>query len=142
MTLGCQPQFHPMIRDGSKPFTIRAYRNGDRQWRAGDTVHLFEKPRQKGMKLIAEFRCTAVQDIMISRLGAVAIADTLLSEDEKDLLAWKDGFRPAGSTETNCAGCFALMLRFWNRHKLRKKEWFYGNIIHWKYDPKGVAPIK
>lgn len=46
----------------------------------------------------------------------------------KDLFAWQDGFRPAGSTADNPGEAFALMLDFWKQtHSLP----FVGTITYW-----------
>jgi hypothetical protein len=51
-----------------------------------------------------------------------------LTDAEKDVLAWKDGFRPEGSSLHNPAGAFALMMDFWrDSHDFP----FVGNIIYW-----------
>lgn len=48
---------------------------------------------------------------------------------DKDRLAWKDGFRPAGSTLEEPTGAFALMMDFWREsHDFP----FVGNIIYWE----------
>ncbi len=53
---------------------------------------------------------------------------TLLSCD-KDRLAWKDGFRPPGSSLDNPTGAFSLMMDFWrDSHAFP----FVGNIIYWE----------
>lgn len=57
------------------------------------------------------------------------IPANVLTLYERDQLAWKDGFRPEGSTIENSVGCFILMLRYWRQmHDLP----FVGNLIHWK----------
>jgi hypothetical protein len=58
-----------------------------------------------------------------------------LNEQEKEELAWRDGFRPEGTTFETPTGCFASMLQFWSKtHDLP----FVGNIIHW--DPSKDHP--
>lgn len=52
----------------------------------------------------------------------------ILNSAQKDALAWKDGFRVAGSTLNNPAGCFELMYRWWSQtHSLP----FVGQLIKW-----------
>lgn len=51
-----------------------------------------------------------------------------LTEPEKDLLAWRDGFRPEGSSLYKTAGAFKMMMDFWRESHVFP---FVGNIIYW-----------
>ncbi|MDH7463993.1 hypothetical protein QEG73_22010 [Chitinophagaceae bacterium 26-R-25] len=54
---------------------------------------------------------------------------SILSSKERDEFAWKDGFRPEGTTLKNCQGSYELMLRFWQQtHDL---PWV-GDVILWE----------
>lgn len=143
MLLGFQPRFHAMIRDGSKTHSIRAKRAGRRDWRVGDRVDCYGDARRKTMFLIARFECTRVEDFEITAAGRVLIDGAELSHDEKDQLAWRDGFRYDHleiKRELARVCCFELMLRFWDIHNgLQKKKRWRGQIIHWKYEAKGLA---
>lgn len=49
-----------------------------------------------------------------------------LAEDELQALAWRDGFRPEGSTEANPGDAFRLMMSFWTGRLP-----FEGTVYHW-----------
>lgn len=146
-------QFVPFVKDGSKPHTIRARRRRQ-SIKKGDTCYLYFGMRTKHCTKLREEFCTDVRTIMIGHLlgkPTIAIFDkrlsdqdfealqagllnldehqiNVLSDKEKNELAWRDGFRPDGSSLSNCTGSFDLMIRFWNQtHSLP----FYGDIIYW-----------
>lgn len=52
-----------------------------------------------------------------------------LTEGEKNALAWRDGFRPPGSTVDAPGGAFRMMLAFWDGRLP-----FEGLILHWGAD--------
>jgi hypothetical protein len=51
MILGFKDRFVPLVKEGSKTHSIRAY-GGRRPWRVGDRADCCARPRQKGMRLI------------------------------------------------------------------------------------------
>lgn len=145
-------QFVPYVEEGSKPHTIRARRKNFAK--KGDMLYLYFGMRTKFCRKIREESCTDVRTIFIGYLFkkvAIGICNKrlddfeleelkagkidlneigfkILSDVETNRLAWRDGFRPEGSSYYNTAGCFDLMMRFWNTtHELP----FYGDIIYW-----------
>lgn len=151
MNLGFQAQFVPFVEDGSKTHTIRA----DKRWKVGMRADLYAESRRRkvfdaegrqtaGMRLLFRAVVTKVEEIEIwySRGPQVAIDGIALFDSERDLLAWRDGFRHrtlAKPTDTfsvvspATVGCFDLMMDFWAKtHNLAAKP-FHGQIIHWDY---------
>lgn len=164
-------QFCRYVLDGTKPHTIRAYRNYPVS--AGDTLSLYFGMRTKECQLLRRVKCTEVKTIAITDRGTVVmvecprldpaeveglkiallLSDALsisevdiydydkgckrhsrpLSETEKNVLAWKDGFRPEGTRLHKPTGAFSHMMDFWREsHELP----FVGNIIYW--DPHNL----
>lgn len=116
-----QPRFVPFILDGRKKHTIRAPRaNPDKP---GNTLHLYTGLRTKKAKLLMRAICVKIEFIEIG-MSAEEVEDgfpvwvdgNLLSQDEKTLLAQRDGFDD-----------FPHMRDFW-----RNRLPFRGHIIHWK----------
>lgn len=136
MLLGFKRQFAPYVLDGTKTHTIRGIRKNAPK--IGETCHCYVDPRQKSMKLLGRWPCVKVQSIRIDR-ARVWIDDVELDRSEKDLLAWRDGFRFDGTVMELCdpplakeTGCFInLMLAFWA--KTHGGEAFEGQMIHWDY---------
>lgn len=132
MILGFKDQFVPFVKDGSKTHTIR----GGARWKAGMRADLYARPRQKDMRLLFRASVLKVEWIRIGPDYRIAIDGMELDEGEKDLFAWRDGFRrvdlrPQGAPES--WGCFHEMMDFWRKtHDLAKKP-FHGQIIHWDY---------
>jgi hypothetical protein len=131
MLLGFKRRFVPLVEEGSKTHTIRSKRK--RAPRAGEICHCYVDPRQKTMRLLGRWPCILVEDISIEADGTVAgvmvvVNGSVLDEDERNLLAWRDGFRPTGSSERDPGQAFTAMLEFW-----RRRLPFYGDIIHWDY---------
>jgi hypothetical protein len=152
-------RFVPFVKDGSKPHTIRARRRRQ-SIKKGDTLYLYFGMRTKHCIKLREEICTDVRTIFIgylfgkpevgifkTRLSNIEIEElqtgrldlnkhqgfSMLSNVEKDRLAWRDGFRPDGTDEYNCEGSFDLKIRFWSEtHDLP----FYGDIIYW--NPKST----
>ncbi len=147
-----------MVKDGSKPGTIRAFRKYP--VKAGQVAHLYYGMRTKFcMKLVEPSPVIkAVKVRYINDTGGVALIDRAnwmnpgivslielygkievdkwpsvrwLNNHERNLLAWADGFRyPADSPQVDCS--FELMVRFWKQtHALP----FVGNYILWGNDP-------
>jgi hypothetical protein len=122
-------RFVPMILDGTKRQTIRANRKG-RQGHAkpGDTVYLYFGMRTKWCRKLREEVCSMVADVVISMNGQVFVGGFKLQDDQLNAFAWKDGFRPDGSTLEAPGAAFDLMMRFWSStHSLP----FHGKIIYW-----------
>lgn len=162
MLLGFKRRFAPFVEEGSKTHTIRALRA--LRPRVGETCHCYVDPRQKTMRLLGRFECVKVEPIEIYERGSgtfgVVIAGEELTPDEKDALAWRDGFRSYNPSET---GAFVEMIRYWVGTK-RKVEinrvnrptgepWiprppfgtgvplqFTGDLIHWLYTQDRRAP--
>lgn len=76
-----------------------------------------------GMRLLFRAPVVKVETIEIRANQTVIIAGIELSADERALFAWKDGFRPDGTSES-----FPSMIAFW-----KGRLPFTGQIIHWDY---------
>ena len=113
-------RFAPFVADGSKRHTIRARRK--HPTKVGDTVHLYTGLRQKGARLLGRSVCIKIEEIQISLAQQVFVDGVELSLDEKNALAFCDGFRSFGVTRA-----FEEMMAFWNGRLP-----FEGDIIHWK----------
>jgi hypothetical protein len=140
-----QERFIPLILDGSKDHTVRKERAGRScHARPGETIYLYYGMRTKWCRKIGEATCWATQEIQItdnsifmaaySEVGyksGIGLGGPYwpLLDYTKDFFAWKDGFRPEGSTADHPEGAFDLMLRFWKQtHELP----FCGVVIYWK----------
>lgn len=160
MLLGFKRRFAPFVEDGSKTHTIRSERKNAP--RPGETCHCYVDPRQKTMRLLGRFPCVKVEPIEIYERGdgtfGVVIAGEELTPDEKDALAWRDGFRSLRR------GQFMEMAEFWMKvhadgrpvffsrvnHAAgepfvrpgRKALEFSGHIIHWQYKRALSSPGK
>src|ERR1035437_2657281 len=130
MLLGFKRQFAPYVEDGSKTHSIRGIRRTAPK--VGETCHCYVDPRQKTMRLLGRWPIVKVDEIYInSRVLSeeatyidIRINGIPLSWDEKNQLAWADGFRP----ELGRQYALAEMMRFWNGRMP-----FVGHIIHWRY---------
>jgi hypothetical protein len=164
--LSFQKQFVPFVEDGSKQHSIRADRK--RPFKVGDTLSLFYGMRTKQCRLLARVPCIKVERMRIER-ARVWIYAVELSLDEKDLLAWTDGFRhtpdygqsfykiPSGCI---CQGDGLLGMKCdaethavaWNTvtegcFELMLSYWtkqpggtsFEGQIVHWDWSEREVA---
>lgn len=118
-----------MILDGSKSQTIRADRKGRRgHAKPEDRIYLYFGMRTKWCKKLGEAICEQVQDIKITEDGKISVDGYEVYAVHLDWFAWKDGFRPDGSTEDNPQGALELMMRFWRQtHSLP----FEGKLIQW-----------
>ena len=114
-----QPRFVPFVRDGSKRHSIRAKRT--RPDRPGNMLHLFTRQRTKQCELLGRSVCVKVEDTVISASHQVFVDGVELNADEKNALAYCDGFRSLG-----VARAFEQMMAFWNGRLP-----FHGDIIHW-----------
>lgn len=131
-----QGQFVPYIEDESKPHTVRADRKDGKVPKPGDTLYLYTGMRTKKCRKIGEAICFLVQKIKISEegiyiggeigtMGWDCPRETAIVER----FAWKDGFRPEGSTPFTPSGAFDLLLQFFKKtHELP----FQGVVIYWK----------
>lgn len=140
MLLGFKRRFAPMVEDGSKTHTIRAKRKPTKLGykraipRAGQTCHCYVDSRQKTMRLLGRWPCTRVEDIVIYERGdgsfGVKLGGAELGKDEKDWLAWRDGFRDGPVPES-----FDRMIAYWlATHKRSAPFVFEGDLIHWRYE--------
>ena len=148
MLLGFKRRFAPFVLDGSKRHTIRAKRKTPPK--IGEICHCYVDPRQKSMKLLGRWPCVKVEDIRIYERRllepgdawfGVAIEGVELSQGEKDMLAWRDGFRnPVKRPRINAGltGCFDMMMAFWmETHGNAKRTGpfvFEGDIVHWDFE--------
>lgn len=139
MLLGFNRRFAPMVEDGSKTHTIR----GERKIhpKVGEMCHCYVDPRQKTMRLLGRWPCVKVERIRIyasasASYGFAVFVDGVgLDLDEKNGLAWRDGFRSSGRDKA-----FDEMTTYWiTLHRNHGTIDFDGHIIHWKYTPT-VAP--
>ena len=127
--LNFKRQFVAHIRSRRKRHTIRAKRK--RPIKPGETLYLYTGMRTKQCeKIIEPVTCAKVDDIRIELRPAqgngaltrglqfphVIVEGIDLSEDEKDRLAYADGF-----------DSFADMMKFWDGRLP-----FNGDLIHWK----------
>ncbi len=144
MLLGFKRRFAPFVEDGSKTHTIRSKRKTPPK--VGETCHCYVDPRQKSMRLLGRFECIGVQDIQISFecfvpsgrwKGVIRIDGVMLEDDEANRLAWRDGFRPEGSTYERPGESLLLMIAYWKNDRTRNGKRdplpFNGDIIHWRY---------
>jgi hypothetical protein len=129
-------RFVPMVKDGSKPGTIRAFRK--HEVKMGQLAHLYYGMRTKFCVKLVEPSpvIKRVWIIYINEAGDVALIDAdfkeftsirWLNDYEKDALAWMDGFRKENDM-ASCGGCFGIMCRWWRQtHALP----FAGTYILW-----------
>ena len=130
MILGFKDQFIPYIEEGSKTHTIRS---GFR-WKVGMRADLYERPRQKGMRLIFRAPAVRVQEIEIRAVAVpddietleVRIDHSLLDPAETEALFRRDGFR-----KPDTVPAVNLAYGFW----LGRLP-FHGQIIHWDYEER------
>jgi hypothetical protein len=139
MMLGFKKQFETYVEEGSKRHSIRA--RGGRRWKPGVVADCFVNPRQKTMRCLGRWTVTKVEEIRIRLvvrgkvLLEIAVAGEVLSHDEANALAWRDGFRGNGRE-----GALEQMAGFWRKnHGL---EVFEGDLIHWDYDRPVGSPAE
>lgn len=154
-------RFIPMVKNGSKPHTIRARRTKGFA-KIGDILYLYFGMRTKWCTKIREEKCTNVRTIIITKADIFLCSYRLnnqeveqlenrlkwkkevdvgikLDETLRNTLAWCDGFRPEGSTRAAPGNAFELMIRFWrSTHQLP----FIGDLIDWKPTIEGLAKAK
>lgn len=129
MLLGFKRRFAPFVEEGSKTHTIRD-RGKRRSFIAGkDVCDCYVDPRRETMRLLGRWPCTRVQEVRIfehksaTNGVSVFVCGVGLDHDEKNSLAWRDGFRSNGRD-----GAFVEMLSFW-----KGRLPFVGDMIHWDY---------
>jgi hypothetical protein len=120
-----QKQFVPFIESGEKTHTIRGKRKG--RPKPGQPFYGYYGMRTKQCRKILDGVITRVQDITIQRVAVtgseyalIAIDGEMLTPDEMEALARRDGFAD-----------LRAMMEFWPDERLP----FYGDIIHWKPGP-------
>lgn len=145
MMLGFMDRFVPMAEDGSKTHSIRS---GER-WKVGMRADLYARPRQKGMRLLFRAPVKRVEDITIwlrkpqarmypdepvfmGALG-IAIGGEILTDDEANALAYRDGFRDSPLVPGGPLSALADMASFWLKTHDVEAEAFKGQLIHWDY---------
>jgi predicted transcriptional regulator len=121
MLLGFKRRFEPMILDGSKAHTIRGFVPTRK---VGQRCDCYVDARQSSMRLLGRWPCTRIEIIEIRADQRVYLAGNILTVDERDLLAWHDGFRDIGKDTP-----FEQMMEFW-----RGRLPFSGQVIHWDYN--------
>jgi hypothetical protein len=131
MLLGFKRRFAPFVEEGSKTHTIRAKRKI--RPKVGEVCHCYVDPRQKSMRLLGRFPCVKVETILIYECGdgrlSVFVGNQELTIDEKNALAWRDGFRGRGPEHA-----FEEMSEFWLAvHSKAGTLDFEGDLIHWRY---------
>lgn len=147
MILGFKDRFIPYITEGTKTHTIRA---GNR-WRAGMRADLYARPRQKGMTLLFRTPVVKVEEVTIwlrkpaaklyadepCHAGALGIAinTEILSDDEANALAYRDGFRERPLVQGGHLDALAEMARFWLAEHGSEDGLpiFRGQLIHWDF---------
>jgi hypothetical protein len=112
-------RFAPFVLDGTKRHTIRAKRKHPDK--PGNIVHLYTGLRTRRAKLLGRSICIKVEEIRISAAQQVFIDGVELNLDEKNALAFCDGFRSRGIEHA-----FEEMMGFWEGRLP-----FTGDIIHW-----------
>src|ERR1051326_3119314 len=128
MLLGFQRQFIPYLLDHSKRHTIRAMRK--RPFRVGDICHCYGNVRRKTEFLIGRWPCIKTGEVVIYRAHEIGIEidGVKLNRDEKDSLAWADGFRPPGISLASPGMALHDMAEFW-RARLADVSHWNGQII-------------
>jgi len=86
-----QPQFVPMILDGSKYHTIRCRRK-KRPTVVGDKLFLYTGMRTKKCRLIVETECKNILPVIVLRGTNVVLDGRELTDEEMWKLAKADGF--------------------------------------------------
>ena len=159
MLFSFKHRFVPLLLDGSKTHTIRALRKDGKVAKVGETAHCFMNARQKSMTLLGRWTVARVEEFEVYTRGdgtlAPMVDGEVLSLDEKNALAYRDGFRSEDP--------FLEMTRYWLSDlrvqgkiigicvtkkckplepKVVEGEGinFVGHITHWKFDPQTRNP--
>lgn len=121
--LNFKKQFAPMVINGSKTHTIRAYRKDGRNPKEGDMLYLYTGMRTKGCKKLKEVVCTEIKMVDIEENGNVIVDGFELTHSMCVHLAQKDGF-----VDTVDRRCDQLFIDFFRQvHGLP----FRGVLISW-----------
>lgn len=93
-----------------------------------DPITVWLRPRPQA-------RLHADEQVFAGALG-IAIADTVLSDDEANRLAYIDGFRSMPLVPGGPLNALAEMAQFWlPTHRIDRKP-FHGQIVHWDPDER------
>lgn len=131
--LGFKSRFVPAIESGEKSQTIRGWRN---EIKIGTRLDLYDRPRQKGMRLIFRAPCVGIAGFTFKHVRPAKpttltrglffpkmwVAGIELADDEVDGFARKDGF-PS----------FAEMVGFWQDQHHKELIDFDGAIYYWQF---------
>lgn len=118
-----------MVLDESKNHTIRDLRKGQsRHAVTDDPMMLYFGMRTKWCRKLGDAKCIETLPIIIYE-ASIYVGSKRLSFDNMELLSWRDGFRPEGSSFENPEGSFELMIRYW---KLNGGLSYERAIIYWK----------
>jgi hypothetical protein len=121
-----------MVLDESKDHTVRADRKGKSGHAApGDTVYLYFGMRTKWCRKLGEAKCIRTVPITIFADGRILLNGVWLSLKERDEFAWKDGFRPDGTTVADPGRAADFMMSFWR--KTHDQFAFTGTVIYWSH---------
>jgi hypothetical protein len=137
MLLGFKTRFAAFVQEGSKRHTVRALLKRERK--AGEVCHCYTGLRTKNCRLLGRWRCVKVEPLTITVSGlhmSIAIAGEILSDGEASAFAWRDGFRPPGSSQSQPGQSLELMRDFWTREHGPAARHFFGEIIHWNFDER------
>lgn len=153
-------RFQGFVLDGSKPHTFRDRRRFPAK--VGDLLFLFFGLRTKHVIRMREEVCSNTHSAAICpKVGLVFYSrlltkkelkqaakrprrkslpiERILTREERDHVAWKDGFRPIGSTAQNPAGAFEKMLQYWKENKTIP---WAGDVIHWVPTQSGLLKAR
>lgn len=133
-------QFCEPVETGSKTHTVRALRTGKSPHAMpGDTVYLYYGMRTKFCRKLGEGTCTKVEKITVAS-QQIFLNGSALSLSDMNTFAWKDGFRPVGSSLKESGGSWRLMREFWvkTHPEILTTEGWKGVVIHWKLKPNAL----
>ena len=95
--LNFQARFAPLVENGEKRQTIRAYRKDKHDPKPGDTLYLYTGMRSKACRKIGEARCKKVYEITLCERYRDPSIGTLMAGSglpgSIDSLARLDGFK-------------------------------------------------
>lgn len=79
-------------------------------------------------EMLSNYAIQTFIDKGIDELLKKNCAEYKLTDPERELFAWKDGFRHDGSTEKNPKGSYELMYRWWMQNNELP---FVGTVTYW-----------
>lgn len=154
MLVGFKRRFGLWVWEGSKTHTIRADRAdgktakprrvlGIAKW-DGETLYCFIDTRQPGMTRLGNFECVKVEPIVIEARSdeslQFTIAGVVLDANEANLFCWRDGFRPAGSTQERPGDAYSIFHDYWlTAHPDLWDKPFRGSLNHWEHSTNPIA---